>query len=197
MELSNSSDEELVVRLAQRDRRAFTILVERHAERFYACAYRYTHDQDEAEDVVQDSFLKIWRKPTLWKAGKGAKFTTWFYRIVVNAAIDKVRARKPHDDIEAAPALADERPNAFHKLRQKERQLQIEDTLNTLPERQKSALNLSYYEELSNKEAADVMGLGLKAFESLLGRARASMRQALEQQGILSYKEEEREESYG
>ncbi len=180
-----------MVLLSRQDHQAFSVLVHRHTSRFYACAYRACGDQDDAEDVVQECFLKIWRKPSLWKAGKrgkarkrgkakkGAKFTTWFYRVVVNAAIDKVRARKRHEGEDKIAILADGCPAADEVMVRDERDLGIEAAVQGLPERQKIALNLCFYEELSNKEAAEIMGVGVKALESLLMRAKATLRDRL------------------
>lgn len=196
IDYAQQSDESLMVLLSQQDHQAFTALVHRHTQRFYACAYRYCADQDEAEDVVQDCFLKIWAKPSLWKEGKGAKFTTWFYRIVSNAAIDKVRARKNHKGDDILDVMADSAALADTVLSEKECAAQLEAAIQSLPERQKSALNLCIYEELTNKEAAQVMGIGVKALESLLMRAKSALRDRFIRQGI-SPANKEGEAKYG
>src|SRR5262245_12287196 len=88
------TDEGLLVHVQRGDQRAFAVLVTRHVKKFHAAAYRMCGDVQESEDIVQEAFLKLWNKPQLWEPGRGAKFATWFYRIVTNLAIDKMRKKK-------------------------------------------------------------------------------------------------------
>lgn len=192
----SQSDEELVVLLLKQDHQAFSALVHRHTSRFYACAYRYCNDQDEAEDIVQNCFLKLWSKPSLWKVGKNAKFTTWFYRIVANASIDAVRARRSHAGQEVLDVQEDQAVRADHVLEEQDKVALLDAAIETLPDRQKSALNLCFYEELSHKEVAEIMGVGVKAVESLLSRAKSALRDQLHRMGALE-REKKGEQKYG
>ena len=88
-------DESLVARICERDHRAFATLVRRHTDRFYACAWRMCGNDAQAEDIVQDAFLKLWARPDAFKPDRGARFTTWFTRVVTNLAIDTMRRKKP------------------------------------------------------------------------------------------------------
>ena len=81
-------DNELLDKIQQGDHAAFSLLVERHHQKFYHLAYRYLGHQDEAEDMVQIAFLKLWEDPFRWNKNKGTKFTTWFYRVVINLCLD-------------------------------------------------------------------------------------------------------------
>lgn len=172
------SDESLMRQIRSGSHQAFAILVRRHTDRFFAAAFRMTGNAGEAEDMVQDAFLKIWQKPDLWKDDKGAKFTTWFYRILSNQNIDRLRkTQKMVSDNSILPFIADGRENPEGMTAQNEEQGRIERALSALPERQKTAINLCYYEGLSNAEAADVMGVKLKALESLLMRAKAGLKE--------------------
>ena len=74
---------------------AFAVLVQRHTERFYRLAYRYVQNREEAEDIVQDAFLKLWEDPGRWQPERNSKFTTWFYRIVVNLCLDWQKKKRP------------------------------------------------------------------------------------------------------
>jgi RNA polymerase sigma-70 factor (ECF subfamily) len=188
----DSTDESLMGRIQNGDHQAFSCLVRRHSELFYACAYRVCGNREEAEDAVQDAFLKLWKNPMIWRDDKGAKFTTWFYRIVINAATDRFRRNKKYvaaDYLENEPSDKDGADEVMHKnIEEKALELAIQ----SLPERQKLALNLCFYEGLSNKEAADILGIGLKALESLIMRAKASIRDTLNAQGLI-----EKEKKYG
>ncbi len=178
-ELSSMNDESLVMRVQSGDHEAFAHLVQRHTNLFFRAAYRMCGQVEEAEDIVQDSFLKFWRKPEAYDASKGVKFTTWFYRVVSNLAIDHMRRKKPQSDAVVLDFMADEAPLADAALEQKVQAEALENAIQALPERQKMALNLCFYEGLSNKEAADILGVGVKALESLLMRAKASLKDQL------------------
>ena len=169
-------DESLVARICEGDHRAFAILVERHTQMFFAAAYRICGNSVEAEDIVQDAFLKLWTKPQAFDASKGVKFTTWFYRVVTNVAIDAGRKKKPQSGSDVIDLMADDRGLADEAMIMNERQVALEDAIQDLPERQKLALNLCFYEGLSNKEAAEVLGVGVKALESLLMRAKSALK---------------------
>ena len=179
---TEDSDESLMRLIRQGSHQAFAILVRRHTDRFFAGAYRMCGNTQEAEDMVQDAFLKIWQNPDIWKEDRGAKFTTWFYRILVNANIDRLRkSQKMVSDDAILPFIADGRASPETQTAEGEEQRKIEGALSALPERQKTALTLCFYEGLSNAEAAETMGVKLKALESLLMRAKAGMREYFNQ----------------
>lgn len=177
-----TSDTVLMALVQQHDKAAFAILVKRHSDRFYSLAYRTLFSQGDAEDVVQECFIKLWKNPSIWNADSNATFTTWFYRIVINACIDKNRQIKPvipYDEVE----LIDERSDSFERLSLKQqediRQKRLTLALQKLPERQRTALNLCFYEGLSNQAAAQIMDIKLKALQSLLMRAKTSLKRDL------------------
>lgn len=186
-DLDTLSDEDLMERIKAANHQAFATLVRRHSHMFYACAYRVSGIQEEAEDAVQDAFLKLWKKPELWRADRGAKFTTWFYRVVVNTATDRLRRSVRYSPgAEPLKYMSDGAASQDEVMEQEDRRSALEDAIQALPERQKLALNLCFYEGLSNKEAAEVLGVGLKALESLLMRAKAGLKQTLKDQGLLT-----------
>jgi RNA polymerase sigma-70 factor (ECF subfamily) len=179
---TDDSDESLMRLIRQGSHQAFAILVRRHTDRFFAGAFRMSGNAQEAEDMIQDAFLKIWQNPDVWKEDRGAKFTTWFYRILVNANIDRLRrSQKMTAGETILPFIADARANPEQSTAETEEQRKIEKALSTLPERQKTALTLCFYEGLSNAEAADAMGVKVKALESLLMRAKTGLREYLKQ----------------
>ncbi len=186
------SDEQLMIRVKDADHKAFSVLVSRHTRMFYAAAYRMYPSQDEAEDIVQEAFLKLWQRPEIWKSDRNAKFTTWFYRIVTNLAIDHLRKKKNTKDSSELERITDDSASAHDVMEGDEQSRALEQAIQQLPERQKIALNLCFYEELSNKEAAEIMDIGVKALESLLMRAKSGLRDIIKrQQSVLSHEGKE------
>jgi len=176
----NLDDESLICQIQEGSHEAFAILVDRHSNRFYRIAYRFVSSKDDAEDIVQEAFLKLWNRPNLWDAGKGAKFTTWFYRVVINLCFDHRKKKKMinlPEDIE----FADENPgpDVLYDVHQK--QAVLERLIQELPERQQLAVNLCFYEGLSNSEAAQIIGVKVKALQSLVMRAKTTLKYNVKQ----------------
>lgn len=190
------SDESLMERVKAGDHEAFSVLVMRHTSRFYVDAYRICKNEQDSEDVVQDAFLKIWRNPYVWKSDKGATFTTWFYRIVTNQAIDHYRKQKNTKGDEGLERIKDESASQEQLLSMSDEQKALEKAIAALPDRQRQALNLCFYSDFSNKEAAREMGVGLKALESLLMRAKKGIKEHLARQERCE-DEAEKEHRYG
>ena len=168
------NDCELMAQISSGDQAAFGVLVRRHTQKFYALAYRMLSNKAQAEDVVQDCFLKIWKNPSLWDPNRKAKFTTWFYRMVVNLSLDynkKKKATGMPENYEVADTA-----NQSEDLIRKEQKEMLEKSLEELPERQRIAINLCFYESVSNKEAAEILDINIKALESLLMRAKTTLK---------------------
>jgi RNA polymerase sigma-70 factor (ECF subfamily) len=174
---AEASDETLMERIGAGDARAYQMLITRHLARNLGFAHRLTGSGHEAEDVVQEAFLRVWKTAGRWRPG-GAKFTTWFYRVVMNLCIDR-RRRARSAPLDAAGELVDPAAGAEEQVRQAQRAQVVAGALTRLPERQRAAIALCYYQELSNREAADVLGVSVKALEALLVRARQTLRQDL------------------
>lgn len=183
--MMDDTDEGLVARIQKGDHRAFSLLVARHTDRFYGLAWRLLGNEAEAGDVVQDAFLKLWARPGLFRLEAGARFTTWFYRVVSNLAMDRLRRDAKWKASDVLEFIPDHRPGADTTLETKEMSILLEAAIAGLPERQKLALNLCYYEGLSMKEAAEIMSVGEKAVESLLTRARAGLKDDFSRHGLL------------
>jgi RNA polymerase sigma-70 factor, ECF subfamily len=185
-ETGQDSDDVLMSRIRRGDHGAFAVLVRRHTKMFYAAAYRMCGDAQGSEDIVQEAFLKLWDRPDAWDPGKGTKFTTWFYRVVTNLAIDRGRREKRSVDPVVLDILPDSAPHADQNLQAREEEAALEKAIQALPERQRAALNLCVYEGLSNREAAEALGIGVKALESLLMRAKAGLKDEFRREGLLS-----------
>jgi len=171
-------DHELLALVQDGSHLAFSELVQRHTERFYRLAFRYLQNKEAAEDVVQDALIKLWEDPGKWQPDKNAKFTTWFYRVVVNLCLD-YRKRKRPLELNDEVALIDERETADQVMVRREQQAALEQEIAALPERQRTALNLCFDEGVSNQEAADIMGINLKALQSLLMRAKTTLKERM------------------
>ena len=175
----------LAARLAARDPAALREVIARHAGTLHRVAYRMTGDAHEAEDIVQEAVLRLWdQAPSLAARhpASGLRLGGWLQRVVTNLAIDRLRRTRRLTDGEV-PDAEDEAPLADALIEAGERDAGARALIAALPERQRAAIVLTYYEELPNAEAAAVLEMNIKAFESLLHRARAALRQAFAAQG--------------
>lgn len=177
-------------RLAQRDPAALREMIARHGPALNRVAYRMTGDAHEAEDIVQEALLRLWdhapalaaRHPAGSQAAARLRLGGWLQRTVTNLAIDRLRRTRRLAGGEV-PEEEDDAPLADAVIEAGERDHRARSAVLALPERQRAAIVLTYYEELPNAEAAEAMDMNIKAFESLLHRARAALRQALAVQG--------------
>jgi RNA polymerase sigma-70 factor (ECF subfamily) len=170
-------DKDLLDRLALSDESAFRALVVRHIDRAYAIALRIVGNAADAEDVVQDTMLKVWTHRGQWQHGR-AKFSTWLYRVVSNRCIDF--RRKPRtENVDAVPEVADKQPDASSVIERNEVTDLLEAAMQRLPEQQRIAVILSYHENMSNGDIAEVMDTTVSAVESLLKRGRQQLRELL------------------
>jgi len=170
------SDEALMALVAQGDEGAFRRLAARHTAPSLRLAGRMTGNLAEAEDVVQEALLRVWRAADRWRPT--AAFRTWLYRIVVNLCIDRGRrpSLAPLDD---AGDPADPAPGPAAALEQGRMARRVAAAVADLPERQRIALVLTYYEGLGNEETARVLDTSVGGVESLLVRARRSLKTSL------------------
>ncbi len=171
-------DEALLFRAGQGDAKAIRTLVFRKSKRILSLAGRILGDTSEAEDVAQEAFLRIWRISASWRSG-GAKFDTWLHRVVLNLCYDKLRRRTQSvQSVQAAPEQFDDAPGPEQNLQARDIARSVEEELQRLPIRQREAITLCHYQEMSNIRAAEVMGISVDALESLLARARRTLRSA-------------------
>lgn len=168
-------DTALMAQIAQGDHAAYAALVSRHNVRFFRLAYRLTGRSEDAEDILQEAFIHLWQAPHMWGPTRGSRFTTWFYQVISNRALNMRRRSMRYSVVELAE-VEDGGMDAEAALSFKRRRLWLEERIRALPDRQRLALILCFYEDLSNQEAADIMGIGLKALQSLLMRAKATLK---------------------
>jgi RNA polymerase sigma-70 factor (ECF subfamily) len=167
-------DAELLARVGRKEPAAVREMVARKLPRLLALAMRMLGDRAQAEDVAQEAFLRIWKQASRWQAGN-ARFDTWLHRVVLNLCYDRLRRRRELPDEDMADQ-ADPGPGPDEQLDDAQQSARVAKALARLPSRQREALVLHYYQELSNAEAAAVMGVSVEALESLLARARRAMR---------------------
>lgn len=175
-------DEDLVAQAQRGDRAAFAELVRRHADRLYAVLLRFSGDREEAEEAMQETFLRAWRRIDAFRGD--SQFFTWLYRIGINEA--KRRAERRPSAARAASTeegtledVADEAPGPSERAEQAELRRALERAIRALPERYRLPIVLRDVEGLSTAEAAQVMQLKEPAFKTRLHRARMAVREAL------------------
>ena len=173
----------LMARVAARDGVAFRTIVDGHAQGLRRLAYRMLTDVQAAEDVAQEALLRLWDHAGRWR-GDGPGIGAWLKRVTTNLCLDRLR-RKKFVSNEDAPDIADESLSAADMMDEERMRTATINCIGTLPERQRAAIVLTYYEELSNAEAAAMLDMNIKAFESLLLRGRTALRKAIEANGLL------------
>jgi RNA polymerase sigma-70 factor (ECF subfamily) len=183
-----SSSEDLMARVGEGDENAFEILVHRHQASVLNFIYRFIGDRAQAQDLAQEVFLRVWQAAKSYKPE--AKFTTWLYRITANLCFNELKSSRRKklfqflrfdSDQEARPEenFPDDSPSAENLLLAKERNRQVANALQSLPENQRMAVILKRYEDLPYEEIARVLGCSVSAVESLLVRAKGTLQRKL------------------
>jgi RNA polymerase sigma-70 factor (ECF subfamily) len=170
------SDDDLLERLARADPAAFASLVELHFQPVYRVAWRMLGGRDGAEDVAQEAFLRLWQNPRQVRDGRALR--SWLMRVASNLVVDRFRRQGPVDAGEP-PDAADDAPGPELALRRADVASAIDGAIARLPERQRLALVLSHYEGYGNPDIATALDVSVEAVESLLARARRSLKAEL------------------
>ena len=174
------SESEILRAVAEGDEQAIRILYNLYSERIYNTALSYAKNIEDAEEITQDVFVKIYKNATSFKGE--AALSTWVYRIAVNTSLNylkkKNRFKVFKTTITSSQFVDFAHPGAI--LENKEKVVALYKTMDCLSNNQKTAFILSFIEELPRQEVGDIMELSLKAVESLLQRAKKNMRLELE-----------------
>ena len=170
-------DGELVRRAGLGEAAAVQALVARKLGRVLSLAERMLGDRAEAEDVAQETFLRVWRTAPRWRPG-AAKFDTWLHRVTLNLCFDRLRRRRERPAADP-PDSPDPGPAPDRGLIAADVGRRVRAALQGLPPRQREAIVLCHYQELGNIDTANLMGVSVEALESLLSRGRRALKAAL------------------
>jgi RNA polymerase sigma factor (sigma-70 family) len=181
----------LLGRYAAGDPVAARLLSAALTPRIYGHSLRVLGDRVEAEDVVQEAMVRLWRIAPDWRTGE-AKVTTWLYGVVANLCTDRLRKRVmvPLEDIDAP---RDDAISAFDVLQQRSRNDALGAALSSLPDRQRQSVVLRHIDGLANPEIAAILDVGIEAVESLTARGKRALTKALQgQRSALGFEDEQR-----
>lgn len=167
-------DAPLIERIGRGDPSAARRFVVDKLPRLTGLAYRLLRDNAAAEDVAQEALLRAWRQAPRWRPGR-ARFDTWLHTVVLNLCRDRLRQRRESSD-DTLPERADPAPDAEAALIEQEHAAQVAAAISALPERQREAILLIHYQELSGAQAAMALNVSVEALESLLARGRRTLR---------------------
>lgn len=170
----------LVARVAAGDFSAFQVLVTRYLGSVLGIARRMLRDDAEAEDIAQETLLRLWRSADLVAIGPGG-LQPWLRRVASNLCVDRIRSARRETVTDELPEEA-QAPGQMRSLEEQELGRRVDLALKALPERQRLALTLFHFEGLSQLEVAAVMGITDQAVESLLARARRTLKTALKEE---------------
>jgi RNA polymerase sigma-70 factor, ECF subfamily len=168
----------LVSKAGRGDRAAASALVEAVSPGLWRVAWRLLRDASEAEDIVQEALIRMWKVAPDWKPGR-AKIETWLYQVATNLCFDRLRKAGRFVEESSAPEPQDTSPLPDADLVGTGLRERIDMAMAQLPDRQRTAIVLTHYESLPAKTAGEIMGVSVDAMESLLARGRKALRIAL------------------
>ncbi|URN96243.1 MAG: RNA polymerase sigma factor SigW [Candidatus Pristimantibacillus lignocellulolyticus] len=184
----NLLESQLVKLALKGDQAAFAELVELYQEKLYHMAYRMLNNRQEAEDVVQDTFLRVYNN--LERYDVTMKFSTWIYRIATNLSIDRLRKRKPvysldaessdYEGLDGYSMIPSDNRTPESELLISETQQIIHQAIDTLPPKYKSVMILRYIHELSLQEVGDILDMPVTTIKTRVHRGREFLRKKLE-----------------
>jgi RNA polymerase sigma-70 factor (ECF subfamily) len=175
------------------DRRAFSELVDLYKDKIFHLAYRMLYNVEEAEDVVQETFLRVYSN--LHRFDENQKFSTWIYRIGTNLCIDRLRRRKQTYSLDAEVSesegadwysmLPSDERTPEGELILSETQEQVRKAIDALPEKYKSAVILRYLHDMSLQEISEILNIPVTTVKTRVHRGREYLRERLEKQTLL------------
>ena len=178
MLLINLSDSELVALYLKGDSKSFEALIQKHKNKIYAFILSKIRNRDLAEDIFQDTFIKVINSLQKGKYNEEGKFLPWVMRIANNLVIDyfrkskKMRTIAPTDDFDIFDILQDGEENIEDNLVNNQIHKDLRKLIEHLPEDQKEVLKMRYYAELSFKEISESTGVSIN---TALGRMRYAL----------------------
>lgn len=180
--MTTSTDESLIERIKLGDNSAFELLVKRYQQKVFQTCIGFVHNEEDAADLTQEVFIRVYKRLHTFKGN--STFSTWLYRISINMSLNFLRKQKVRHlftridvEDEDKELIAEERTD--QNILRRDEKKKIASILQKLTVAQRKAFVLSHYQELSNKELADVLEISIKAAESLLYRARVRLQEIL------------------
>jgi RNA polymerase sigma-70 factor (ECF subfamily) len=177
-----------VERARSGDSDAFRLLVEQHSRAVFRLAFRMTGNEQDAEDVVQETFLRAYRQLDKYEAR--SSFATWLYRIASNYSLDLIRMRKRHEEKRERGSKTEERdilqtipvnaPGPDRIAHSNQVQARVNEALNELSDQERTAFVLRHFEGLSIDEIGETLGTGTNATKHSIFRAVQKLRRSLE-----------------
>ncbi|MCL2748588.1 MAG: RNA polymerase sigma factor [Alphaproteobacteria bacterium] len=180
--MESFDDISLMQEIQNGNRGAFSILVNRHSQYFFAIAYRFANNRDTAEDILQNAFLKLWERPYKFDPDGAAGFKTWFAKVVINLCLDDRRARKPIvvlDDSE----IPDDRDSAADIIDRQRKYIALNNAIKKLPAAQQTAINLGCIEDLKYEDVGKIMKKSTSAVKVLIMRAKEQLKISMKEYG--------------
>jgi RNA polymerase sigma-70 factor (ECF subfamily) len=185
------TDEELVTRARAQDFGAFEQLVDRYEDKVYRLAFRFVRNETDAKEIVQDTFLSIWRKLDTFKGD--AQFGSWVYRVAANAALMRLRSQRRHPEVSTEELPVDFLDTYGHlptsgdnwarrpddELQSDELRRRIQSAVDELPEIYRTVFLIRDVEGLSTEETAEVLGISIPTVKTRLHRARLALRETI------------------
>ncbi|MBC8467988.1 MAG: RNA polymerase sigma factor [Planctomycetes bacterium] len=170
------TDEQLMIAVGKGDIASFEQIVIRYQQFAWRIAYRYTDNRSDAEEISQEAFVRVLDSAKNYR--RRAKFSTYLYKILANLCLDHARKRNPQitDEFSGEKEFTE---TPYSNLQIKERDQAVRSAIDSLPNRQRLAVILRYYENLSYAQIADAMDSSIKAVERLLARARHELEHLL------------------
>ena len=179
-----TNDQVYIDKILNGDANAFAVLVDRYKDLVYTLAIRMMKHREEAEEVAQDTFIKVFNSLSRFKGD--SKFSTWIYRVAYNACLDRLKKNKRQQGTVAIDEYTEHQvktiDNALDKIEAKERQLAIQNCMEMLPSEDSFLLTLFYFEELSLDEISKVVGLKPNNVKVKLFRSRKKLATILKEQ---------------
>lgn len=176
--MTNLNEQLLIEKVLAGDDRAFGCLVDRYQDMAYTIAVRLLKDRAEAEDIVQESFIKSYEVLHTFRGE--SKFSTWIYKIVYRKSLDRLKALKrkhaeSYDDIHEGEIRTEGEETAYQVLLRKERKQLLLDTISRLPAEEQTLITLYYFEEASIREVAEILGISMENVKVKLFRSRKKL----------------------
>ena len=166
--------------IASGDRGAFALLYQRTSAKLYGICLRLLGNEAEAQEILQEVFLTVWRKADRFDGGKAGAIT-WLSVLARNRAIDRIRQRPSEtEDVDAAAEIPDDSPSAFEVVEQAEDSARLRDCLDKLEERARTMIRSAFFEGATYPQLAAEAGVPLPTMKSWIRRGLQSLRKCLE-----------------